>query len=136
MKRSTIGFALAIVLFATTGSAAPPASNTQPPKTADNTAPAPAAGGAFAATQAVLTANCMPCHATGNHKAGVDLTSYAGVMKGGDAGKIVEPGNPDKSLVVLLVTDKKKPHMPPKGKLSDADVKTISDWIKGGAKEK
>lgn len=62
------------------------------------------------------------------------------MMKAGEDGPVIVPGDPDQSLMVQVlkgpVPDKKIPQMPMKrAPLSEADQKTISDWIKAGAKE-
>jgi hypothetical protein len=55
-------------------------------------------------------------------------------MKGGKQGNPVKPGDPAKSLIIEMISGK-EPEMPEKGdKLTEAQVKVISDWIKQGAK--
>jgi hypothetical protein len=63
------------------------------------------------------------------------MSSYDGVMKGGEHGPIVVAGDPAKSDLIGFITGKKQPAMP-KGRpaLSADQVKTISDWITAGAK--
>src|SRR2546427_12427824 len=41
--------------------------------------------------------NCGKCHNPDKKKADLDLTSYAGVMKGSGSGQVVVSGNPDSS---------------------------------------
>jgi cytochrome c551/c552 len=98
-----------------------------------------AAGANFASVASIATTNCMPCHAADKHKGGVSLASYADVMKGGDDGPIVKAGDPDNSVLVKAISGgdpaTKVPKMPPGKTLSPADIQTIKDWIKAGAKE-
>jgi cytochrome c551/c552 len=58
-------------------------------------------------------------------------------MHGGKDGIVVVPGHPEKSLLVTLIRHEGPANdpmpMPPKGKLSDADIATITDWIRAGA---
>ena len=111
----------------------------KPATTSGTTAEKGSGGATFASVASVASSNCMPCHGAQRHKGGLDLTSYAGIMKGGDDGQVVKPGDPDNSLIVKLVKgDSKNPdikQMPPGKQLSAPDIQTISDWIKAGAKE-
>ena len=50
---------------------------------------------------------CVSCHRPGGegYKAsGLDLTSYAGVMKGTKFGPMVIPGQPDSSNLIVLIS--------------------------------
>jgi hypothetical protein len=58
-------------------------------------------------------------------------------MRGGKDGAVIVPGHPEQSLLVELIrhegpANDPKP-MPPKGRLSDADIATITEWIRFGA---
>lgn len=80
----------------------------------------------------VFKSKCAGCHNPKSPKAELDLTSAAGVFRGGESGEIVEKGNPADSLLFEMVHEKL---MPPKGKpqLSDREIKLIETWIKTGA---
>jgi cytochrome c len=87
--------------------------------------------------QPILQANCYRCHAGLNHRGGLQLDTREGLMHGGKDGSVIVPGHPEQSLLVTLIrhegpANDPKP-MPPKGKLSDADIATITDWIRAGA---
>ncbi len=83
----------------------------------------------------ILTSKCTVCH---GQLGGWDATSYDSVMKTGDHGPVVKPGDASGSLLAqkLLGTQTVGNIMPPGGKLSDADIHIILDWIAGGAPEK
>lgn len=87
----------------------------------------------------IFEANCFRCHGGMNHRGGLTFDTEAGLMKGGHDGAVVVVGHPEQSLLVKLIrhegpADDPMP-MPPKGdKLSDADIATVSAWIKAGAK--
>jgi hypothetical protein len=51
---------------------------------------------------------------------------------------VVEPGDADNSLLVqkLLGTQQVGGEMPPSGKLSEAQIQIIINWINAGAPEK
>ena len=86
----------------------------------------------------ILKANCYSCHGNENHKGGLSLETKAGMLKGGMDGSVLVPGDPNKSLIVRLIrhegpADDPMP-MPQKAdKLSDADIETITQWVKAGA---
>jgi len=76
--------------------------------------------------------------AEGFEKSGLDLTTYAGVMKGTKFGAMVIPRDPDSSNLVWLLDWRAKPEvrMPHgKKKLSTCDRDAIRTWIRQGAKD-
>jgi cytochrome c len=85
----------------------------------------------------IFTAHCAQCHLAMNHKGGLSLATKAGIMKGGRDGVVIVPGDPANSMLVKLIrhegpADDPKP-MPPKEKLTDADIATVTEWITAGA---
>src|SRR5688500_6571813 len=79
---------------------------------------------------------CLNCHIPDKKRAGLDLSSYGGVMTGSENGKAVEPGDYEASLLYRLVARTEEPFMPPKGdKLPDKDLELIKKWIIGGTLE-
>jgi len=87
--------------------------------------------------QPIFQENCYRCHGGVNHRGGLQIDSKAGLMKGGHDGVVIVPGQPENSLLVKLIrhegpADDPMP-MPPKGKISDADIATVTAWIKAGA---
>jgi cytochrome c551/c552 len=58
-------------------------------------------------------------------------------MRGGKDGAAIIPWHPEQSLLIKLIRHEglaKDPKpMPPKSKLSDADIATITEWIRSGA---
>jgi hypothetical protein len=87
--------------------------------------------------QPILEANCYRCHGGMNHRGGLSLATRAGVMKGGRDGAVVVPGDPAASLLVKLIRHEGPASdpgpMPPKSKLSDADIATVERWVRAGA---
>lgn len=84
----------------------------------------------------VITKECAGCHTGPSAKEGIDLSTYAGIMKGNKEGKIVVAGNPAKSMLCGVLHGKPK-LMPPGGKGLDAKtIALIELWVKQGAKEK
>lgn len=84
----------------------------------------------------LLKKYCYNCHAGEKASKGLKLDSHAGVMKGTTYGKVVVATKPADS--VLIKSIKKIPGgsaMPPsRRKMTDAEIKIISDWITEGAK--
>ncbi len=81
----------------------------------------------------LLIDRCQKCHGDKDPKGGLRLLSRAGLLKGGDTGPAVVPGEPEKSLLVKLIQHVEKPKMPPKEKLPDRDIATLTRWVKIGA---
>lgn len=89
----------------------------------------------FADVQKIFDANCISCHKGANAPGHLDLTTYALAMKGSDHA-VIKAGDADgSSLYQHITATHGKKLMPPNGhKLSTAEIKTIHDWIAGGAK--
>src|SRR3954465_2681453 len=86
----------------------------------------------FADVHQLLQARCAKCHGEKVRKADLDLTTPAGLLKGGKSGKVVVPGKPDESPLFEKVHSGA---MPPKkeGGLAAAEVDLIRRWIAAGA---
>ncbi|MEK6237112.1 MAG: c-type cytochrome, partial [Planctomycetales bacterium] len=82
----------------------------------------------------ILKRHCVGCHNADESKAGLDLTSSTSALAGSSGGSVVKAGRPDSSPLYLAITRHEDyPAMPPKKpKLSDANLKTIRDWISSG----
>ncbi len=84
---------------------------------------------------------CLSCHQPGGQgyeASRVDLTSYAGLMKGTKLGPVVIPGQPDASTLIALIYGRTDPkirmpfgHKP----LPDCLRSNIWTWIFQGAKD-
>jgi mono/diheme cytochrome c family protein len=86
----------------------------------------------------VLSAKCLSCHGNDEKKikAGLDLRTRAGALKGGESGPALVPGDPDASPMYIAVTRADDEFaMPPKknDKLSAEQVELIHSWIVAGA---
>ena len=83
----------------------------------------------------LLVERCYECHSHGKKiKGGLALDSRSGWEKGGEGGPALVPGAPDKSRLIMAVqhTDKDL-QMPPKKKLTDAEIAVLVEWVKRGA---
>jgi mono/diheme cytochrome c family protein len=88
----------------------------------------------------LLKWRCAGCHEAGGEgyiKSGLDLTSYAGVMKGTKYGPVVIAGDPNASNLMWLLDWRAAPElrMPHnKKQLSSCDRDAVRTWIREGAK--
>ncbi len=85
--------------------------------------------------------HCAKCHSADAEKikGGLRLDSREAILKGGDTGAALTPGEPEKSLLIQAVryADKDLKMPPPKDgvdrKLSDAQIADLAAWVKMGA---
>jgi uncharacterized membrane protein len=85
----------------------------------------------------MLVERCASCHSEDKQESDLVLTTYAGVMRGGESGRVVVAGNTDLSELLRRI---ELPHddeefMPADGKtpLTDQQVRIIRWWIGVGA---
>ncbi len=83
----------------------------------------------------VLAAECFECHSSAKKKGGLVLDTRDGVLKGGESGPAIIPGQPDSSLLMqALRHTHPKLKMPKKGAKLDARILTsFAEWIRQGA---
>jgi hypothetical protein len=87
----------------------------------------------------ILEGSCVKCHNDKKAKGKLNMATKETFMKGGEDGKIVEPGKPDTSKIikVLLLPEDDDDAMPPKDKAtrpSKAQIESLKKWIAAGAK--
>src|ERR1700724_2244247 len=81
----------------------------------------------------ILSKNCFGCH-TGTHMSGLQLDTREHILKGGNSGPAIVPGDPAHSLLIQAVQyTHERFKMPPSGKLGEADIADLTAWIKAGA---
>lgn len=96
---------------------------------------APAAGAFEKEVAPILVARCLGCHGDDQPRGGLQMTNFAGIVKGGANGRLLVPGNPNASLLVQRLTATGNQRMPRGGNpLSPEDIKKITSWIAQGAK--
>ena len=85
----------------------------------------------------VLVKDCYKCHSAeaGRVKGGLRLDTRDGLLKGGDSGPAVVPGNPDSSLLIRAVRYRDRNlQMPPDDKkLSSSKIADLEAWVRMGA---
>lgn len=83
----------------------------------------------------LLKRHCWGCHSAAKPEGGLALDTVAAMLKGGDSGPLFEPGKPDGSLLVKMITGA-PPEMPQKQPpLSAEKVELLRRWVAGGAKD-
>jgi len=85
----------------------------------------------------VLAENCYKCHSSQAEKVkgGLLLDTRESLLKGGESGPAILPGDPDKSLLIKAINYRDPDlQMPPKGKkLPDDQIADLTAWVKMGA---
>src|SRR5262245_25623887 len=81
----------------------------------------------------VLVEHCVGCHGPEAQKSGLRLDSAAALLKGGDGGPVVVPGDPDNSPLIEAIRHDGATKMPPKKKLPPAAIADLTAWVKRGA---
>jgi nitrate/TMAO reductase-like tetraheme cytochrome c subunit len=74
---------------------------------------------------------CAGCHGPSGGLQGLDLTSYAGVLKGGVSGPAIIPGDPQSSLLI----QKQSAELPHFSQLTPDELALVMEWIAAGAPE-
>jgi cytochrome c553 len=81
----------------------------------------------------ILANNCYKCH-TDSESGGLRLDSREGLLKGGEDGPVLSPGDPEKSLIITAVRQTTSLKMPKNGKpLTPQEVADLTLWVKQGA---
>jgi Protein of unknown function (DUF1553)/Protein of unknown function (DUF1549)/Planctomycete cytochrome C len=83
----------------------------------------------------ILVQHCYKCHSTegGKPKGGLRLDNRPAVLKGGDSGPTLVPGQPDQSLLLKALRHEAELKMPPKARLSDQVIADFRQWVQMGA---
>ncbi len=79
----------------------------------------------------IFEARCTECHNADNPELGLNLATYEGAMVGSDYGTVIEPGNPDGSLILDMIASGDMPEegdpVPPE------ELELLRTWIAEGA---
>ncbi len=84
----------------------------------------------------VLVQHCYECHADDSKtlRGGLLVDSRQGLLKGGESGPAVVPGEPEESLLISALRHDDF-EMPPKQKLSQVIIEDFEKWIREGAED-
>ncbi|MCC6537301.1 MAG: DUF1549 domain-containing protein, partial [Bryobacterales bacterium] len=83
----------------------------------------------------VLAKQCFACHSAQSKLGGLDLTSRAGLLQGGNSGAAMVPGKAGESLLIRSVEHASEKLKMPMGqpKLSAAEIADLRTWVDAGA---
>ena len=84
----------------------------------------------------LLSKHCYACHSSASKPimGGLNLDQEDSFRKGGPRGALIEPGDPESSLLIKVVQHQdEKLKMPPTGKLSETDLANLAQWVRMGA---
>ena len=84
----------------------------------------------------ILEAKCIACHGAKRRDGKLDLRTRAAMLKGGNTGAAIEPGKPDKSLLIELIHFNEMPPKKSKLKVTPAELRLLKAWIEAGPPEK
>jgi hypothetical protein len=129
MRAAAIVTRLAALACATLALGAPPPASAAAPGTAS-----PQSAEFFEKhVRPVLAEQCYACHGEKKQRGGLRLDSRATLLKGGDDGPVVVPGDPGKSPLINAVHYDGEVKMPPKRRLPAETVRVLEDWVRLGA---
>jgi mono/diheme cytochrome c family protein len=83
----------------------------------------------------ILAEHCHRCHGpdSGKGKGGLRVDSADAILRGGESGPAIVPGEADQSLLILAVRHDGTVSMPPKSKLAQPEIDALAAWVKMGA---
>ncbi len=80
----------------------------------------------------ILQETCYECHDAGKQKGGLRLDSRGALLRGGDKGIVVVPGDVAASKLIQAVKREGNLKMPPDEELFPSDVQALEEWIRRG----
>jgi hypothetical protein len=87
----------------------------------------------------ILDENCVSCHNTNKKKGGLLMTNLESILKGGESGKTLVPGDAVNSEIIrrLYLPKNDEKHMPPDGKkpLEADQIAILERWVGLGASD-
>ena len=84
----------------------------------------------------VLRQRCGSCHNPDKKTAGLDVTSYASILRGGGSGEVITPGDAAGSHLFRVANHDDEPKMPPDAPpIPEAERQVLKSWIDGGVLE-
>jgi mono/diheme cytochrome c family protein len=79
----------------------------------------------------ILQVHCLQCHDSSKARGGLSLTNRESLLQGGTRGPAVSLDKPGDSLLLQAVQQRDL-KMPPRGKLSPAQIDILDRWVKMG----
>lgn len=88
----------------------------------------------FSSPLEILQENCVQCHSAAKRKGGLLIDSRESLIKGGDSGEAIIPGESKNSYLIETLFPDAESHMPPKEQLEPRQIAALEKWIDEGAK--
>ena len=84
----------------------------------------------------IFRSHCVACHAEDDAEGGLVMETYSRLLKGGESGAAITPGEANSSRLILRITGKATPRMPPEGEqsLTENQIATLAKWVDQGAR--
>jgi cytochrome c553 len=83
----------------------------------------------------ILAQRCLECHGGADEKqkkGGLVLARRESILAGGDNGPAAVPSKPEESLLVEAIHYRGGLDMPPTGKLPEAEIAVLTEWVRRG----
>src|SRR2546421_9908761 len=81
----------------------------------------------------LLAEKCFTCHGEKMQRGKLRLDTLDAVLVGNATGPAIHPGDTERSPLITAIRYMGRIKMPPTGKLSDAEIADLSEWVKMGA---
>src|SRR5689334_17732760 len=83
----------------------------------------------------VLKQKCLQCHGDALQMSNLSLATREAMLKGGDKGPAIVPGDAEKSRLFRRVSGLESPKMPmaPMAPLTQREIGILKNWIESGA---
>jgi len=81
----------------------------------------------------ILVSRCLECHSDKKQEGSLRLDSRAALLKGNESGPAIAVGKPEESRLLEVIGHEDVIKMPPKQKLPEAEIATLTEWVKLGA---
>lgn len=81
----------------------------------------------------LLLSQCADCHGPEEQSAGLRVDSLGSLLRGGDTGPALVPGDVESSLMVQAIRQSGELRMPPDSRLNSEQVGILERWIAMGA---
>ena len=81
----------------------------------------------------LFVSKCQGCHNAKLKSGGLDLSSPEAIKEAASIGIFGKPSEPEKSVLVQVLTYENQIRMPPQGKLSAEAIAAVREWIAAGA---
>ena len=76
---------------------------------------------------------CLGCHSGNNPTGGLSMTTFAGLMRGGDSGPVIRPGDAENSRLFRLVGGLELPRMPGnQSRIRRSEYAALKTWFEEG----